>query len=235
MKTSIWDILTGIVLLGILCLIAGFMAVALNPRSALNPFKPGQPTLVAQISLPTATEQPRQLPPTWTPSPLAVDNRPVDVEPAPADTLVPSGQLRETSTPLPTNTMLVLPTFTATRAVGSSVGGGSCSIVYQSPEDGAFFKPGESLGDVRWTIKNTSSKEWRGDSVDIRYMPSAGEKAFHNANNLLDLAYGVQPGSMIDVTIPMTAPTDPAVYTSNWGLVEGNKVLCRFYVIITVR
>jgi hypothetical protein len=102
----IFNVLTVLVLLMVLCVTAGFLAIFFNPNSGLNPFAP--PTLPPRMSLPTGTPTPRSvLPPTWTPSP----------SPEPTLTLTPV----PTSTPFPTETPF--PLFTATLEGTKPVGG----------------------------------------------------------------------------------------------------------------
>ena len=102
----VWNILTGVVFIGIICLGIYFMSVFINPSSSMNPFPPGVlPTLVQS---PTPTPPPLTPPPTWTPSP----------------TIAPSPSRTEASTwtPIPSNTPYVLeqPTsqYTLTPGVG---------------------------------------------------------------------------------------------------------------------
>lgn len=225
MRTSIWDILTGVVLLGILCLVLAFAIILLNPQAAINPFKPYRPTLVPPITFPTATQEwANQMPPTWTPSPL-----PVEATQAAQEATLPP--LRPSSTPLPTNTPVVLPTFTPTRSYGGdAVGGGTCSIVYQDPADDSFITAGKTFS-TRWTIKNTSSKLWRRDSVDIRFISG---QALHTGASALDLPYDVGPSGLADITIDMQAPSAGGSYTTNWALMEGSVAVCRFYLVIRV-
>ena len=67
-SSIIWNVLTVLVLLMVLCLGAFFLMILLNPSSSLNLFPP--PTLPATISFPTATPTSQfALPPTWTPEP----------------------------------------------------------------------------------------------------------------------------------------------------------------------
>lgn len=86
-KTSaiIWNVLTVLVLLSVLCVVGVFLMIFLNPNGSLNPFPP--PTLPPIAELPTSTPTPRiALPATWT----------------------------ATITASPTNTSTPLPTFTPT-------------------------------------------------------------------------------------------------------------------------
>jgi hypothetical protein len=229
MRTSIWDILTGVVLLGILCLVLAFAAIGLNPQSSLNPFKPFRPTLVPVIVFPTPTVGANQMPPTWTPNPQPVDAG--QPEPTQVDTLAPEPDLRPSSTPIPTNTVLVLPTFTATRNVGGSgVGGGSCSVVFQDPADDSIISSGKTFP-VRWTIKNNSNKMWRRDSVDIRFLSG---QSMHQGASAIDMPYDVGPNGMLDVTMNMTAPGTGGSYTTNWALMEGSISVCNFFLAIRV-
>ncbi len=231
MKNSIWDILTGITLLGILCLIAAFGAVVLNPGLlGLTGLRQNQPSeLVPTISLPTEME-PGGLPPTWTPLPQPTTDQ-VQAESIPT--------LRPSSTPIPTNTPVILPTFTATKpsSSGSSggtsggVSGGSCTVVYQNPEDETEKDRGEDF-QTRWTLKNTSSNTWRSDSVDIRV--TSGTR-LHTGPDVYDLNSSTGANGLVDIIIPMEAPGSRGTFTENWALMQGNNFLCRFYVTIVVK
>lgn len=242
MKNSIWDILTGIILLGILCLIAGFGVVVMNPGLlGLNrnaPVGPGE--LVPTIALPTNTEVPLELPPTYTATAAPATSVPATAVP---DTSGGGGvlpTLRPSSTPLPTNTRVVLPTFTATKKAtlkpgtlggGGSGSGGSCTIVYQNPADGTVMDKGEDFS-TRWTIKNNTQNTWASDSVDIRVI---GGERMHFGASLRDLPYSVGSGGMIDIIIDMEAPDGKGTYTENWGLFQGSKSVCQFFVTIEVK
>jgi hypothetical protein len=83
----IWNVLTVLVLLSVVCLAIIFFMVFINPNSGLNPFPP--PTIPAALQFPTETPTPRGLlPPTWTPEPT---NPPTETPtPRPSATLPPS-------------------------------------------------------------------------------------------------------------------------------------------------
>jgi hypothetical protein len=229
MKLSIWDLLTGLTLLGILCLIAGFAAIALDPSVAFNPLQP--PATVAPIILPSATATEPGLPPTWTPVPSATSQ---------VNNTLPT--LRPSRTPEPTATRVILPTFTPSKTIrpttpsgggggSGAVGGGSCDIIYQYPADDTVMVAGTPF-DMRWTIKNTGSDSWRADSIDVRYMSGA---KMHSGNDLRDLPYDVGAGGAVDILISMRAPTTKGIYTTNWALTAGNAAKCRFFVVIEVQ
>jgi hypothetical protein len=98
--TFIWNVLTILMLLGVVCVVGYFLMVFTNPNTILNPFRP-QP-LPPPVTFPTATVTPRSiLPATWTPLP----------------TLAPS----ETSTQVPTDTPApsATPGGAATNAAGA--------------------------------------------------------------------------------------------------------------------
>ena len=64
----LWSVLSIMVLLAACCMLAGFVAIFINPQAEYNPFPP--PTLPATVTFPTYTPTPRSvLPPTWTPVP----------------------------------------------------------------------------------------------------------------------------------------------------------------------
>lgn len=224
MKTSIWDILTGVILIGILCVIGAVAVILLDPSSAINPFPPAvvsPDNVVTPIVIPSQTATLKGIfPPTWTPTPTQEDTK----APVNAD------GLRASSTPFPTSTVLVLPTFTPSRTARSGVGGGTCTITYQDPADNKSVTKGSSF-DVRWTIKNTSNDTWRADSVDILYVN--GDR-MHAGNDARDMPYDVTPAGMLDLVVPMTAPSTGGAYVSNWRLVNGSRTLCSFYIAIRV-
>lgn len=104
---AIWNILTIVVLLGVVCQIIYFVSVFRDPRMPFNPFPPEPSPTVFFTETPTITPIPR--PPTWTPSPT--------IEPSPTRTRAPTwtpgpGQVTNTRTPTPTDTPT--PTFTPT-------------------------------------------------------------------------------------------------------------------------
>jgi hypothetical protein len=65
--TMVWNVLTILILVSILCVISVYLLIFINPSSSLNPFPP--PTLYPSLAAPTATVTPRfTLVPTWTPT-----------------------------------------------------------------------------------------------------------------------------------------------------------------------
>jgi len=67
----VWNILTILVLLAILCVVSVFIVIFIDPNSGINPFPP--PTLFPSIPPATATVTPRfTLVPTWTATPAVL-------------------------------------------------------------------------------------------------------------------------------------------------------------------
>lgn len=220
MKMSVWDILTFLLVIGII-VVAGFaFLLFINPDFAFNPFPPEGGGLSA-LFIPSSTPTPRRLPPTWTPT----------ARPTEANTPT----RRPTSTLLPTFTPFVLPTLTPapktvypTNERPSLVG--KCKVVNQTPADGSSVAPGAAFTTL-WTLQNTSDRDWTTDSLDLRYR---GGTPMHTSKDLIDFPTNVRDGGTFDLTISMVAPKEPGYYLTYWALMEGSLARCTFYVEIFV-
>jgi hypothetical protein len=101
-KSTLWNILTGVALLGVVCVAGVCLLIFTNPFTSLNPFPP--PTGLPPLIVPTATQT--FLPPSWTPfnTPLPT----ITETPRPTATQIPSPtvfSLSElTPSPFPTDT-----------------------------------------------------------------------------------------------------------------------------------
>ena len=103
----VWNVLTILMLLGVVCVIGVFALVFANPDTFLNPFRP-QP-LPPPVTFPTATATPRSiLPPTWTPLPTLAPSETPTREP--------------THTPAPSETPFSLATPTEATSSGNAQG-----------------------------------------------------------------------------------------------------------------
>jgi hypothetical protein len=96
----IWNVLTIITLLSVVCVVGAFVLIFKNPDSSLNPLRPKP--LPSPVQMPTATTTPRSiLPPTWTPSPTlsptSTATQPPTNTPAPSET--PFSLFTPTDTP----------------------------------------------------------------------------------------------------------------------------------------
>jgi hypothetical protein len=101
---TLWDIMTGLVLLAMLGLLIVFAQIFINPQIAFNPLPP--PTMIPTVDIPTSTATLRSLPPTWTPE--QVKNAQATLE-ATRSTLRPS----QTAPPSATAPLIPIYTFTA--------------------------------------------------------------------------------------------------------------------------
>jgi uncharacterized protein YraI len=112
-----------------------------------------------------------------------------------------------------------------------------CSLVSQSPENGALFTPGSGFT-TTWVLKNTGSARWDEAEVDVRYMGAAANIPLHQGADLYNLASPVQPGDTYNFTVSMIAPFDPGTYGELWELSLGSlgsQQTCQFYVYIEVQ
>lgn len=99
----VWNILTVIVLLGVLAIGLVFLVVFLKPDTGLNPFPP--PTLPVVMGFPTATVTPvRFLEPTWTPSPTIEPTATYTAQPTPTSAPTETPFFLFTVSPVPEET-----------------------------------------------------------------------------------------------------------------------------------
>lgn len=217
MKLSIWDILAIVTVIAVFVIGIIFLQIFSDPYSALNPFPPA--TLPARVMIPTSTATQRSLPPTWTPQ--SGEREEIDAV-----------NLVSTSTPLPTATGFVLPTFTATLTFTPSPIPATVTPtrthdqavwLKQSPPDGATLSPGQDF-DMVWTVKNIGTNAW---NKSYGYSYASGEKMHKKSSYKLRSAVGIDES--IDLVVDMTAPTKEGYYRTAWHLV--NEVGEPFYTV----
>jgi hypothetical protein len=102
MKISIWDILSIVMIVATVIVAMIVAQIFIEPNSGINPFP--QPVVPTALVLPTATNTPIRLPPTWTPT----------VTKAAEEAATATPVLKPTSTLPPTATGFVVPTWTLT-------------------------------------------------------------------------------------------------------------------------
>jgi hypothetical protein len=147
---SVFNLLTIIIMLGILAVLIFTAIIFSNPSSSLNPFAP--PTLPPQIVLPTATTTPRRIADTWTPTfaPEATETA----------TLTPATETPSSTFGLPT--ALVIGSVSPSATVDSEF-----SFVTQADPvaiDASIFNPGRTC---KWT-------GIAGQVVDLQSRPVIG-------------------------------------------------------------
>lgn len=217
MKTSIWDALAIVLVLGIVLVALVVGSIFLNPTAAFNPFPPA--TQAPSLFIPTFTATSVSLPPTWTPTAEG--------------TIDANDALRATSTQAPTRTAFVLPSPTPNPILSMPTNSrlpldGRCEVVSQDPKDDTSIKTGTEFT-TAWVLKNTSDNTWDKSSVDVKFK---GGTRLQKAGDLIDLPSSVPVNSTIEITITMIAPTTPGYYITYWNLVAGSKPLCTFYIEI---
>jgi hypothetical protein len=106
---------------------------------------------------------------------------------------------------------------------------GACQVVSVTPSV-AVSKSSDF--DAVWTIKNTSTKTWDGNSVDYKFV--SGSK-LHTHNSRYDLGATVKPGETVKVIVDMVAPSTTGFYTINWAVVDSNTTLCNLSLNLRVK
>lgn len=223
MKTSFWDILTTVLVFGIVIIALGVLLLFINPSMPFNPFPP-QGGGLASLFIPTSTPTPRRLPPTWTPT-----SRPPELATA---TRKPTSTAMPTSTPFViTPFVLPSPTLPPKSIIPTNSRlplEGKCKIVSQSPEDGTSFRP-DTTFTTRWILQNTSDTNWPSDGIDVKY--KSGE-SMHTGKSAIDLPRTIVPGDTFEVTVTMISPKTTGFHITYWVLMEGLNPRCTFYVEI---
>ncbi len=211
----------------VIALSLGACSLTSNPTEAPTPNI--EPTLNAARTEAAATVAAQvAAQPSATPLPATATLAP-SATTAPTNTEVPTIAVQPTNTPLPLPTNTAVPTLRPTSAISSTPVSLSCTITASA--GGGARKPGEDF-DGSWTAKNTGSDKWLASSVDYKY--SSGTKMY-KFEGVYDLPGDVAPGDSIDIRVDMTAPTTPGIYTSNWIIVDGAKVLCNLPIQIVVK
>ncbi len=210
MKLSIWDILAIVTLIAVFVVGIVFLQIFSNPYSSLNPFPP--PTLPPMVVIPTSTATPRSLPPTWTPGPDVAT-------PEPVSEVI---DLVSTSTPIPTATGFILPTFTPSKTMTITPSltptrtRDQAKYVSQSPQDGTRFDPEQDF-DMSWTLQNIGINTW---NTGYRFRYASGEETFEKRS--VPLPYSVGTDDTVKFTLDMTAPKEKGDYRTTWELVNNN-------------
>jgi hypothetical protein len=229
MKNLGWNVLAGLALLAIIALAYGILTIYSNPASPLNPFPP--PTLPANVAIPTKTVTPIFLPATWTPQPV------VPIEARPSSTPIPSATTYKLTSATPEPSPTATGTATALGLEGVLLSGGSptslayfCMLSIAKPLDGGNVEH-DSNFDGSWIIQNGGSETWDSSQVEMRFI--TGTKLQTRADTL-KLPRDVPTGSSLKFSLDMKAPTQAGTYFSTWGLVQGERVICRWTIAIHV-
>lgn len=164
------------------------------------------------VPVPSATPQPTN-PPTATP----------DFSPTPAP---------PTWTPAPifTATFTHTPTSNATATNTNTPSPMACEVVRVEPRPGTRL-PYRNDFDARITVKNTGTKDWKADNIDLRY--ASGEK-MQKYKDAVDMTADVATGKEYTFIVDMLAPENAGSYRATWNVVEGSTVICTAVIDIQV-
>jgi hypothetical protein len=155
----------------------------------------------------------------------------------PVATLAPPEVIVEPVLPTPTPFpfqpappgMLPTPIPPALIQPGTS-GAEECIVLNQAVPFGQTYSPNTPF-EARWTVLNTGSTTWNPGVVSARYLSGT---VLHTSAEV-QLLQAVQPGSMVDISVPMTAPASPQSYSTGWAITRGTQTLCNLLVAIEVR
>jgi hypothetical protein len=168
--------------------------------------------IVARTAEAAATQTAALVPPTLTPSPTLFPTRTATVTPSPTATF-----------------LFLLATRSKTPTPGPASGDYACTLINQSPDDGATMSRNEDFT-VSWKVRNTGSVTWDSNAVDFIYL-SGAKMATVRA---IDLATSVDPDETITLKVNMSAPGNDGNYKSVWTLRQGRTQFCRLNIEITV-
>ncbi len=225
-KLSIWDILTGVILLIIICFACGVAQIFINPASALNPFRPEATFTMIVLPQVQGIDQNEIFGGQETPAPNLGPSKPK---------YTPTRTLRPSSTIAQTSTLYLHPTMTPSRTITGTptktMAGARCYVMSEQPVDNTEFNAGQEFDKV-WTLKNNSGSTWHASDADIKYQ--SGTK-LQTDGDVYDLQFNVADKNTVNITIHMKAPGASGTYQSNWALTEGGKNLCSFFAKIIVK
>jgi hypothetical protein len=85
--------------------------------------------------------------------------------------------------------------------------------------------------DAKWTVKNTSDKDWNGAEVDYRYI-SGTEMQKHDDE--YDLGETIDEDDSVTIIVDMVAPGTPGTYTTRWAL-QGPGLNCSLPLTVVVK
>lgn len=125
---------------------------------------------------------------------------------------------------------IAIATFYPAASVEAASGGTyKCAYLSQSPKDWTKYNPRDDF-DARFTLLNTGTANWGG--VDVVWI---GGRKMHTKADRFDIPKAVMPEGTVNLYIDMEAPKTKGTHITYWGLTNGSRVFCRFYLIITVK
>ena len=108
----------------------------------------------------------------------------------------------------------------------------SCVLIVQSPPDYSLINPGEAF-DMTWQVQNVGSETWTKANYAVSFLNAINDTRL-SGQDTFPLEQKVEPGETYQVTIPMTAPSQPGQYGESWIIGKGGNTACYFYNVIQV-
>lgn len=121
------------------------------------------------------------------------------------------------TTPAPTFTQIIIPSATQTSPPICDLAGFEADITVP---DGTEFTPGDTFTKT-WRLTNIGTCTWNSD-YDLIF--NSGDKMAGPTSQQLTTS-SVSPGQTIDVSVDLTAPTEPDTYRGNWKLRSGDNII----------
>jgi hypothetical protein len=109
---------------------------------------------------------------------------------------------------------------TADTDTGDTIATGGCQITSYAPS-ASILKNAEFDG--KWTVKNTSARNWDSASVDYKYI---GGTDMNKHGSIYDLPKTIKPGESITIIVDMIAPQYSGWYSTSWAIVQGSGIIC---------
>lgn len=113
--------------------------------------------------------------------------------------------------------MLVVAVFPTTSAHAACYNAATFVPSGETYRDGTKVAPGSTFNKT-WVVRNTGTCTWT--SYSMVYVGTGGDP--FGATSPVTIPGSYPPGSLVTLTVPMTAPTTPGVYRSNWMLSDGS-------------
>ncbi len=209
-------------LLGVIALAAGLLSACNLPAS--TPAVSPQPTLDGTTVAQTLEADLTSVAATFTPPPGST---------SPANTVTPLPTVALTTNNTTTTTQAqatLLPNTSGSTPVSTTPGPGTVTeppcnradfVADATYPDGSIVKPGANFVKT-WRLKNSGTCTWNANYALVFFGNDAlGGPAFVPATN----GGIVAPGTMIDVSVTLKAPTKPGNYESDWKLSNGSGQL----------
>ncbi len=120
--------------------------------------------------------------------------------------------------------------FATPSALPTAQSGLDCKLMWQSPPNSSTYLAGEKFS-VGWNIKNVGTVTWQPGSFEFTYL--AGARLSRDFNVPLKTTVG--PAQTVTLSVPMKAPSNPSIYTTHWGIRQGNSFFCKLTLTIIVQ